>query len=894
MTSKGILMAIRLYSEIVKRAVQTYEDNTALFIHRNGEYKSWTYNQFNTDMNKVAESLRLRGFSYSDNAIIIGSNTPEWIIAFHSTFFAGKCAVPVDPNLPREDIEEILHRTKATVVFCDSAYVSLFEQLQEQYPALQTIVLLNGDESSESSAVTYQSLLEECVNPPSVFTRQFSPDDPISILFTSGTTGHSKGVVLTQKNYCSIAENGLQMMGVSSDERIMAVLPLYHVFGFASTIACAMMNGIDVVCIPEVKGPAIVKAMNDLSVTALPAVPQMLTLILENIKRGVAQKGAVTKIAFEGMLRLSRVVKPIARRTFQRKLFKAVHDGFGGKFRIIISGGASLDRNSFRDYQALGFDIVEGYGLTETFGPITLCPITRQVQGAVGELIGDNEGKINNPDSDGWGEVLFRGDSVFSCYLDDEEATNEVFDTEGWFRTGDRGRFVNGLLSLSGRLKDVIVLDSGKNVYPDEMEHYYESSAAIEEIGIFALEEKNHITVAALIVAKDHGRSGSDEEMHALVSDEMKKLSEGRPDYKRVSTYHITDVPLPRTSTKKIKKHLLPELYKQLQNGVINSQSYSLTAIQSLLMASEHYQSMVSILESSLLKPLNEDQKYPTTELLRDLGIDSLRLLDIVAKIEKKRGIIIEEDALVQVRTLEDLSVLIKDAKKSDTVRSMKEILEQSSDSTIFKDKKGFFASLFFEQFKMFSSLVWGYRSFGIENIPKDRTVLFAANHESMFDGAWLYAALPGIVRKKSYSLIKDEIMTSKVLSHLFSGTNIISVERESDAMASLKLSYAALKSGRNVIIFPEGTRSTDGEIHEFRSGIGVLMRELDVAVVPVRIINSAKKWPKGSSPRFFSGWKERPSVQFGKAITLKELHCEDELDESIIAEAVRQSVIKL
>ncbi len=888
----GDTMSTRLYSDIVAQAVERFNTNTALFIHRDDEYKSWSYNQFHTEINQVATSLLKRGFKRSDNAMIIGSNTPEWIIAFHAIFFAGRCSVPVDPNLPREEIEEILRQTDATAVFCDHTYVSLFSELKQEFPSLDTIVQLTDHNHPVNGAVPFETLLTESVHAPSVFTRSFSPDDAISILFTSGTTGQSKGVVLTQKNYCTITEYGFTMMGATTDDRIMAVLPLYHVFGFASTIAGALMNGVDVVCIPEINGQAIVKAMNDLSISALPAVPQMLTLILENIKRSVAAKGVLTKVAFNGMLALSRIMKPLAGRSFQRNLFKAVHEGFGGEFRLIISGGASLDPKSFKDYQALGFDIVEGYGLTETFGPITLCPIDRQVQGSVGELIGKNEGMIADPDSNGWGEVLFRGDAVFSGYLNNAEATSKVFNDDGWFKTGDRGRYIKGMLYLSGRLKDVIVLDSGKNVYPDELEHYYETSEFIKEIAVFELLENNICVVAAVVVPMDHGRSGTDEEWSNTVEQEMNRLSENRPDYKRVGSFVLSAIDLPRTSTKKVKKHLLPDLYKQLKSGRIPTEK--VTAVQLILMESEPYQSMLSTLGKSLSQQLTKVNSSPHTELLRDLGIDSLRLLDIVARIEKERSIMIEEDALVHVRTLEELCALITAARTSNSVRTISEILERAASETTFTDKKGVFATLFFAQFNLLSSVLWRYSFSGVENIPIDRPVIFAANHESMFDGGWLYGALPGSIRKRSYSLVKEEILNSKLLTNLFSGTNLISVERENDAMASLKLSYAALKSGKNVIIFPEGTRSTDGNIHEFRSGIGILLKELDVSVVPVRIENSGRVWPKGSSPRFFSGWKQQPSLKFGKPLSLEDLNCSVNSEESVIAEAVRRAVIHI
>lgn len=891
-------MALRVYSEVVKRAVEQFRDKSALFIRRGESYRSWTYNDFHNDMNRTAEALRGRGFTEQDNAIVIGSNTPEWVIAWHAIFFAGNCTIPVDPNLPADELEEIVMRSSSKVVFCDAAYLPLFDRLRLSTDSpIDTIVVLTGEIPPAYEAVSFETFLAEAENAPSVFDRSFSPEDEIAILFTSGTTGRSKGVVLMQKNYCSTAEYAFDMMGVTSEDRVMAVLPLYHVFGFAATIAGGLMGGVDVVFIPEIKGPLIVQAMNDLQVTALPAVPQMLTLILESIKRGAAEKGAIVKSLFAGLMNVSGAIKPVGGRGVQRKLFKSVHDGFGGKFRLIISGGASLDERSFQAYQALGFDIVEGYGLTETMGPITLCPITDQIQGSVGQVIGTNDVKILDPDTAGWGEVLFRGDSVFQGYLDDPVATAAVFDKDGWFHTGDRGRLdEKGFLFLSGRLKDMIVLDSGKNVYPDELEHYYESSDFIEEVGVFAIQESGRTAVAAVVVPVSHGRSGSEEEYIQKVHNEMVALGANRPDYKRIGTYVVSEQPLPRTSTKKVKKHVLPELYAQIKSGETAPEPVPLTAVQTLLMESELYRSIMEEVQKIAPQSLSLPELTPDRELLRDIGIDSLRLLDLAAALEQKEDISIDEKALTLVVTLEDLVSLVQDSGQSEETLDIKTILEKACEEhkCEFEDRKGAMVTAGLSFVKASTSALWGFRIRGLENIPEDRPVVFAANHESLLDGIWLYASLPGHIRKRTYTMIKAELTKAKFLSKLREGINIIPVEREGDIITPLQLSYAALKHGKNVVIFPEGTRSTDGLIHEFRSGIGILLRETDVEVIPVRLINAAKKWPKGKSLQLFSGWKERPEIVFGKPVTLKHLGFNSSSNEEKIAEAVREEVRKL
>ncbi len=889
-------MAFRVYTQILERVLSEFESKTALIIQRGDRLLEWSYLQFYISMKQLTSSLVLAGITNDDYIIVIGSNTPEWVIAWHSAFFAAKCVVPVDPNLPTDEIIEILSRTQASAVFCDSSYLPLFEQLKSEHLYLRTIVSLTGPISLSTDHVEWSDFL--ALGDPSynIFARQFEPDDSIAILFTSGTTGRSKGVVLTQKNYCSTAEYAVAMMGVTESDRVMAVLPLYHVFGFAATIAGALMKGVDVVFIPEIRGPQITSAMKNLQISALPAVPQMLTLILEGIKRGISEKGTIFNTLFTSMLALSYRLRPIIGPKNQRKIFAAIHKKFGGNFKLIISGGASLDVRSFKFYQALGFDIVEGYGLTETFGPITLCPRERPIQGSVGKIIGLNEMKIETPDVDGWGEVLFKGDSVFAGYLDDPDTTASVFTADGWFRTGDRGRIDNeGYLYLSGRLKDVIVLDSGKNVYPEELEHYYESSESIDEVAVFGIQEKNRTVVAAIVVPKSVGRSGSEVELHSIHS-EMNRLGQGRPDYKRIGMFVISDHPLPRTSTKKIKKHLLPSLYKKLIAGIAIASPVPMTAIQAVFMESERYKSICKAVKELAPIALGFSDLTPNLELLKDLGLDSLRMLDLVAMIEAQLGIAVDPKELVNLLTLEDLVNLVNSSGGSNHTKSIGEILREYclQEPCTFKDQKGFVATVGLAMLVVLSKLLWGFRVRGVASIPTDRPVIFAANHQSLLDGLWLYAVLPPKIRKRTYAMIKVELTKAFFVKQLQSGVNVIPVEREGDIITPLQKSYSAISAGKNIVIFPEGTRSVDGAIHEFRAGVGILMRETNAVVVPIRLVNADKKWPKGKAVQIASGWKNRPELIFGDPISLDSIGMNRESDEKAIAEKIRLKLLEI
>jgi long-chain acyl-CoA synthetase len=249
-------------------------------------------------------------------------------------------------------------------------------------------------------------------------------------------------------------------------------------------------------------------------------------------------------------------------------LFATVHKNFGGRLRVIISGGAALQKKYFTGFYRMGFNIVEGYGLSETFGAITLCPLESPRLGSVGIPLAENEVRIDNPDpAAGVGEVCFKGTNVFAGYYHNDELTKKAFDAGGWFHTGDLGRLDrDGFIYLVGRIKDVIVLDSGKNVYPDELEDFYCSSEIIEEIGVFSAMLKGREIAAALIVPSQEIRKNHTvAEATDFVRNEVLRLGRDLPSYKKITDFAVVYDPLPQTTTKKLKKNELREIYYSIK-----------------------------------------------------------------------------------------------------------------------------------------------------------------------------------------------------------------------------------------------------------------------------------------------------------------------------------------
>jgi long-chain acyl-CoA synthetase len=249
--------------------------------------------------------LKKHGLKKGTNAIVIGENSPEWVIAYNGIILSGACTVPVDPNIPPSEIETILSTTETKIVFCSRVYLPLFRKLKEKYNHLERIILLdpNGDDK-EPSFIEYIKAGNEDKD---AFLAKFTPDDPIVIIFTSGTTGRAKGAVLCQKNFTSISQFAIPRMKADSHDTMCAVLPLHHVFGSSACIAAALGSGMDVVFVPYVKGPLILEALKDKGVTILPAVPKMITLFYDSIMHNVKKKGPLVKTVFTGLKTVSAI-----------------------------------------------------------------------------------------------------------------------------------------------------------------------------------------------------------------------------------------------------------------------------------------------------------------------------------------------------------------------------------------------------------------------------------------------------------------------------------------------------------------------------------------------------------------------------------------------------------
>lgn len=855
-------METPVYSNLLHTALTTYASQDCFHIKREGTYQSWTYKKVTQDINQLCDALiTAEKLEPSDKVILIGPNTPEWVLVYHAVIQAQCQIVPLDPNLSADEIANICLVTTPKLAFCSNEYINTFQRVQRNCPQLQSIISFSKNEKID----TYETFLKLGSPDFDAFAHTFKPEDEVAILFTSGTTGNPKGVVLQQKNLYPIgtAISSLLKIAPGSDERILAVLPLYHVFGFAACIVATITNGLQAVFVPELKGNLILEALNEKEITILPAIPQLLTIFYKNIQAKVKNSGIVGRSLFKILGGLSALLGPIGGAPIKAKIYSKVHKGFGGKLRIIVSGGASLDRETFYGFSKMGFTVLEGYGLTETFGPISLCPIDNPKQGTVGPVISRNEVKIDAPAGES-GEILLKGDCVFPGYHNNPIATAEVIDDDGWFHSGDIGYLdKDNYIVISGRKKEIIVLESGKNLFPDELEEQYLKLPYIEELSIFGLKEGNAEKAVALVVPSVDLRSKYDTpDITHLFQEKFQEIHKGKSSYKMFSDFAISKHPLPRTSTRKAIKRECLEIYKAIKNDApLEHYQVKLTVKEENMMATKLFKTIATEVQNQTEAKVN---LTPKTTFGVDVSMDSLTFTALITSLEQKLEHALPQEALAQCDTLGDLCIAIENSgsQRSKTqAESATTVYKRTLWGTMLNSNLSLFA-------RVISTLFWSLKVNGKKKLSVDTPTIYVANHQSNLDSGWVLSQLPGKIRRKTFTLGKYELVKVPIAATIFKAFNILPIDRFGQFNAAVEKAEELLTKGNSILLFPEGTRSLDGELKEFKTGVGHIASVTKAQIVPIKIKGSFDIWPKGvSSPKLFTGSKIKSNLTFGDPI---------------------------
>jgi long-chain acyl-CoA synthetase len=833
------------YVDLLGYACIEYARLPALHIKRQGRYETWTFAGFRRDCNRLSSVLGRHGLGKGQCAAVIGENSPEWVIAYHAILLTGACTVPIDPGIPAEEIETIVSVTGTEIVFCSPLYEGIFRSIGRKRASLKKIVSF-GDKPAEDCE-RYRQFIDQGDERHDAFSGDFHPDDPMVIIFTSGTTGAPKGVVLAQRNFTPVANYAIPRMKLGAGDTVLAVLPLHHVFGFAAGVSGPLCGGMAVVFVPAISAPLILEALRDKGITMLPAVPKMVRLFYESVIHNVKKKGAAAGIAFSSMQGVSSLLGSAGTgaQRLRKRIFSAVHKGLGGRIKVIISGGASLNKKYWNGFRLLGFNIVEGYGLTETFGPITVCPADDARPLSVGPVLPQNEITVLHPNEEGIGEVLVRGACVFLGYYKNDALTREAFDENGWFHTGDLGRIDrDGFLYISGRKKDVIVLDTGKNVYPDDLESFYEQSPLIEEIGIFGVvQEEGEAVAAAIVPCEEIRMNNTIAQATALLCDEVLRMAKTLPVYRRIADFVVVYQPLPRTTTRKLKKKDLLGLYSSIKRSAHGRLDLDdqLSVVELALMETPEYLIVVQAL-AAIAPHIDPRSVTPRSGFETDLSLDSMHRVELLAEVEKRTGVMAPDDVYGTIETTGDLVLFLR-ARSIDrapvTIEKMMSFKERMLDLSFFRvdlpEPESGLRRLFNALLRKAAGIFLRVSTQSAELLlDKNMPFIFIANHVATIDALLILHSLRDGMASKTFFL-KEAIEYPRTLYAPFR-RNGIALSHPDDPIETLKTSIAIVREGKNLILFPEGKISNDGGMASFRPGIGLLARETDARIVPLKI----------------------------------------------------------
>ncbi len=550
-------------SELADRSAADFGDRPVMRTSvGDGKYKEITFNELRDKVHAVTRWLIARGIEPGDRVAVLGENRPEWSMSYLGLQKAGAIAVPVDRLMTVSGIRHIIADSGSRVLFVSGQYMSTIEEMRS-VETLETIVCF--DETSNDEAVSFGEVISGTAGGEARFPER-TLGDLAAILYTSGTTGHSKGVVLSHGNIASNVASASRIFDIGPEDTFISVLPVHHSFeatcGFLLPIYC----GSSITYARSLKSNEIIEDIRNTNVTMMVGVPLLYEKMHQGIMRKVKQQGK------DKLVNVLIAIVGLGEKlglNLGKPLFKSLRQKGGlDSVRYFVSGGGPLDPTTAIFFNRLGLILMQGYGLTET-SPIThVNPPWKVRHECAGDTMTDVECKIVDPNDQGVGEVCIRGPNVFQGYYKNDEATKEVMTEDGWFLTGDLGIIhKDGYLQVTGRKKNMLVTGGGKNVYPEEIEHHLLRNPYIEEVLVLGIPREKGMgdEVAALVYPnfeqvdlhfEELGTKPSDDDVFQLIKSEIKKAQKELADYKNIRRFRLVEEEFQKTSTKKIKRFL--------------------------------------------------------------------------------------------------------------------------------------------------------------------------------------------------------------------------------------------------------------------------------------------------------------------------------------------------
>jgi long-chain acyl-CoA synthetase len=846
--------------------------------------------------------LATSGFVRGDRAALLADNSADWIAAYLGILWLGGVAVPLDTAYKAAQVQTVLESSGARVLFTTPRYLE----------TARTVV------SGISGAAGITLVLIEA-GPPGLVgpteVRQAAPlDAPAEVesgdravmLYTSGTTADPKGVVLTHGNLDAERNAALAIIDATERDAVLGVLPLFHALAQMANLLLPLAVGARVVFLETVSSTSLLEALATRGITIFACVPQFFYLIHQRVTSEVATGGGVRVRLFRTLLAVNRVCRDRFSWNPGRRWFARVHTRLGSSMRILITGGSRFDEGIGRDLYAMGFTILNAYGLTETSGGATVQRPGDRFTTSVGQPLPGIDVRIGSTAAEGSddradGEILIRGPIVMREYFGRPDATREAIDAEGWLHTGDLGRLDEaGRLYITGRKKEIIVLSSGKNLYPEEIEAHYRQSPFIGEVCVLGLTrpgEPSAERLHAVIVPNAEAiRARGIVNVGDTIRFEVETWSASLAAHKRILSYDISTDPLPRTTTGKLKRHEIEKLALARAEAKATPGDRPLDDAARAWLADDRTSPLVRVIAARLDRPAI----HPADNLELDLGLDSMERVELMTLLERQAGTAVTPETRATIFTVRQLvdAVLegtpVRSAAATATEPAWSAILAGPPDAELERQlgrsRRGR-AILFFAMLKVWLAVVRLFvrvRVVGRAEVPDHGACLLCPNHQTFFDGFLLAATLPMTAIRRIFYVGASELFETRSARWFARQIDLVPIDPDAHLVDAMRAGASGLRLGRMLMLFPEGERSIDGELKRFRKGAAILAGVLGVPVVPVGLSGLYPLWPRAGAIQWRAFWPFRRrliTIAFGPPIHVKAG------DETRATELMRQAV---
>ena len=743
--------------------------------------------------------------------IIFSENRIGWIYAFFSVWQNRSIAVPVDATATVSDLEYIVKDCTPECMWVSEACEKVAREVVSRLDFDVKILIIND---IEKETVNGSEIVVSTLDQTSY------EDSAIAlIIYTSGTTGSPKGVMLTYRNLWANKAGVCDEVNVfNGKRRTLMLLPVHHVLPLMGTVIIPILQGDGIIICETLQGPDIMEALCRGKVGIFVGVPRLWQMLYSGIMKKI-NASFVARTLF-------KICKKAKSPKLSRIVFSSVHKKMGGHLDYCVCGGAALDKEIGEGLTALGINLLEGYGMTEMAPIIAFTRPGDYICGCAGLPLPSVDCKIVN------GELCCKGDNLMKGYYNRPEETAQVIDADGYLHTGDLAHLdEKGRVYLTGRTKEIIVLSNGKNVQPNEIEYKLEKyENRVKEAAVI---QNGDMLMGIIVPNEAWARNLSDEEVEiALKKEVIGPYNLTVTNYKKLMSIYVYRGDLPRTKLDKLQRFKLKDILKSKGESVKSK-------VESAEEMSNEMRILKEYIESEKRMVVHADDHLET-----DLAFDSLDKVGLQGFIEQTFGVDVQPEMMT---TLRSVAEKVEQGKTHIDVNKMDwhEML-LANNSSLELPSTSVLYPLHAKLFKVFLKLNNRLKIVGEKNVPRKGPVIIAPNHQSFLDGGIVAAGLSSKILKNSYFFATEEHVKHPLVKSLAKRNNVIVMKKSNLKNSILKLSEV-LKKGKNVIIFPEGSRSYDGEMVPFKKTFAILSKELNVPVVPVCIRGAYDVLPRGS-----------------------------------------------